>query len=337
MAKNHKTLYRHIRMLRMIPREPESITAYEVCQKLVDQGLEVSKRTVQRDLEQYCAEFPLSCTQDEKTNTKHWFFLKDAYLFDLPKMSPVEALTFSLVERFLGNTLPKTARETLNPHFKSINAYLKNLNPNSWSRWGEKIRFIPRTQPLKMAEVDGQAMDGIFDALWKEKQVSVTYKSRHKDVVEYIIHPLGLVFRNEVTYLVGTLWNYKDIKQLALHRFKSVEILDDDRNVPSGFDLDNYIDQDAFQYPECKSKHPVTIRFYDGAADHLYETPLSEDQELTHQDDGSILLEATLKITQQFQWWVLGFGEGAEVIEPKFLREKFKSIAKQMVAQYQEK
>ena len=35
--------------------------------------------------------------------------------------------------------------------------------------------------------------------------------------------------------LLSTLWNYQDIKQLAMHRFKSAELLDENSVLLEGF------------------------------------------------------------------------------------------------------
>ena len=34
--------------------------------------------------------------------------------------------------------------------------------------------------------------------------------------------------------------------------------------------------------------------------------------------------------TAELHWWLLGFGDGAEVVEPKELRDEFRAIAGEM-------
>jgi len=42
----------------------------------------------------------------------------------------------------------------------------------------------------------------------------------------YTVNPLGLVMRDGTTYLVCTLLDYTDIRQLAMHRMGSAQLLD---------------------------------------------------------------------------------------------------------------
>lgn len=56
---------------------------------------------------------------------------------------------------------------------------------------------------------------------------------------------------------------------------------------------------------------------------HLSERPLSKKQRLLRKADGHVLVEATVRDTQELRWWLLGFGEGVEVLAPAHLRKEF--------------
>ncbi|MDX1605624.1 MAG: hypothetical protein R3202_05480 [Candidatus Competibacterales bacterium] len=58
-----ETFNRRLRMLGMIPRAPETITAGQITQRLHGAGIRVSKRTVERDLQSMAdSQFvPLAC------------------------------------------------------------------------------------------------------------------------------------------------------------------------------------------------------------------------------------------------------------------------------------
>ena len=63
---------------------------------------------------------------------------------------------------------------------------------------------------------------------------------------------------------------------------------------------------------------------------HLTESKLSKDQKTTIQDDGKILVEASVADTMELRWWLLGFGGQVEILEPKNLRNEFAKLAKKM-------
>lgn len=325
MASNNSTIFRQIKMLRMIPREPRTVTASELTDRLNDQGYYVTLRTVQRDLNKLSLEFPFTCNDSEKTEVKNWYFPKDTYLFDIPEMSPLTAFCFNLTETFLSSMIPEAISNQLGPHFKSARNYLAGLQGPSWAKWSDKVRVVPRYQQLVPAKILPEILDTVFEALWREKRFEANYLPRHKEKSkQYIVNPLGLVFRHEVIYLVCTLWEYDDVLQLALHRFESVNLLDEEIIVPKNFNLDRYISEDSFSYPINDQMINLKVLFAGEVASHLYETKFSEDQRLIEQEDETVLLEASVKDTQELRWWLFGFGDYLEVLKPEELRDEFK-------------
>ena len=66
------------------------------------------------------------------------------------------------------------------------------------------------------------------------------------------------------------------------------------------------------------------------AAAHLLESPLAQDQTVEYEHCGWVVLQGTVPDTQQLLWWLLGFGDQVEVLEPIRLREKIvKSLQRQ--------
>lgn len=126
----------------------------------------------------------------------------------------------------------------------------------------------------------------------------------------------------------------KDVRTLHLHRIQSAERLDKAVTVPEGFNLDDYIASGAFGYREGDSIIRLKAIFEKDATIHLEETPLSDDQQLTEQTDGNVLVEAAVADTGQLRWWLLGFGGRIEVLEPQKLREELKGHAERMATRY---
>jgi predicted DNA-binding transcriptional regulator YafY len=131
--------------------------------------------------------------------------------------------------------------------------------------------------------------------------------------------------------VVGTCWNYHDVRLLALHRFITAEPLDTPANRPAGFDLQAYIDGGALGFTGQPGKTiRLKARFTEGAAAHLRESPLAEDQTVEGEHNGWVILNGTVPDTQQLLWWLLGFGDQVAVLEPISLRgEIIKSLQRQ--------
>ena len=185
-------------------------------------------------------------------------------------------------------------------------------------------------------KIDALIQQTVYQALLEEKQIKASYKPRGAEQSkEYLVHPLGIVNRHGVIYLVCTLWKYKDTKQLALHRFQSAELLDEDSKLLEFFSLEPYVQNDQqFAYPLNSKSIRLKVLFSAGTVEHLYETPLTADQVLTAQKDDRVLLEGTVTDTLELRWWIAGFGSGAEVLKPAKLRKYFAKEAKLLRKRY---
>lgn len=310
------TLLRQWTMLRLIPRAPRKIETADLERLLFEEGFEVTRRSIQRDLNTLSTRFPLHCDMREKPYG--WCWDANAVL-DVPGMDPPTALTFALAERFLNHVLPPATLRRMEPHFRQARGVLDHIDHPGLAQWPDKVRILPRGLKLLAPAIDQGVMDTVYQALLTERRFEARYRPRESAETTYEVNPLGLVLRDAVTYLVCTLWQYDDVLQLALHRMQAAEMLDKPASRPDGFDLDAYIAAGHFASPYSGELIRLEVLFDADAAYHLRETRLSEDQALTDQPDGRVLVKATVPDTGELRWWLLGFGEAVEVVRPKDL------------------
>lgn len=147
------------------------------------------------------------------------------------------------------------------------------------------------------------------------------------------LHPLALVVRDSVHYLLATVWDFTDIRQLVLHRMSAAQLLEESSNEPQGFDLDEYIRQGGFDYSSGE-KIALVARFDAYAGKALLETPLTPEQTHKALDDGHIEIRATVNDSQQLRWWLMAFGSGVEVIAPDQLRADMRRGAEALLRMY---
>jgi predicted DNA-binding transcriptional regulator YafY len=272
------TLLRQWELLRVIPRAPKKIDVATLMAKLETAGYKTTKRSIQRDLNSLSRVFPLQ--SDDKSIPYGWSWSAGAQAFDLPAMDGPTALTVRMIEQFIPTLLPPTIRDLLAPQFERARAVLDANPTNPLGRWTDCVRVVPREMPLLPPKYNGAAVLVVYDALLAGKRFTAEYRSRATDTDElktYEVSPLGLVARGNLLYLVCTLWDYQDIRQLALHRVLAATATDTSVTKPDGFNLDRYIEQGEFQYP-VGPMIKLKAKFHRTAAAHLYETPLSEDQ-----------------------------------------------------------
>lgn len=297
----------------------------ELQEQLQREGIDISLRTIQRDLNQISQRFPI---ESNKTVPQGWRWRADAPIQSLPHMTSSQAVTFMMVEEHLKHLLPPSLLEEMHPWFDLARRSLSNQN--NVRQWINRVRIVPANQPLIPPIVDRQAQQSIYEGLLQDKQLECVYQSRISSAEKtYILNPLALVQKGSIIYLVCTRHDKTDIQTFALHRFKTAEVLSSRALHPVGFDIDNYIDSGAlgfrvdFNRPVENIHLRITLNEKD--AQFFEESQLSRDQIITKTADGLAIVSAHVPFTSQLVWWLRSFGNKIQYLEPQ---EVFDAVQK---------
>lgn len=339
MPKNDKksTLLRQWEMMRMLTvnrydkqTDGRWDKASEITARLNDQGYAVSVRTVQRDLQELTTIFDIEIN-NKNSRDYGWRWRKGANL-NIPGMSVSEALAMRLVETHMKQLLPTAMLGGLQGIFSVAQAKLdkvETISHNHTKDWLNKVRVVPPTQPMLPPSINQEVQAGIYQALLESRQIKAGYQPVNAThLKEYVLHPLGLIMRGALTYLVASARHYNDVQLYALHRFSKAEILDEAVKSPDGFNLDKSIANGLAEFANQGVPIQLELRCKQWVASYLAETPLSANQAITPEADGWARLTATVNDTWQLHWWLMGQGAGLEVCAPAALRE---SISKALI------
>lgn len=327
------TLLRQWEMLRLIPRAPRKIDGATLEARLRDVGYDIDRRSIQRDLQKLSDFFPI--VSDERSKPFGWSWSTDGAVFDIPGMDAHAALAFHLADLHLQGLLPAPLRDNLKPWFDRARKLLDELRAGGVKTWAHKVCAVPPVLPRRPPAVDPGVHDAVHEALFRERRVHLVYCKRGEDhAKEYDASPLGLVTRDAMAYLVCTLRDYTDVVQLALHRIRSAEVLDDPAPPPKGWSLETYVKSGALGFLRADQPVQLAVLLDPFAAVSLQEAPLAKDQATLKQADGRVLLTATVADTTELRSWLLGLGPLGEVVGPASLREEIAQAARRMVARY---
>ena len=315
------TLARQWELLRLLPSHPPGRTAAELTRLLDDAGFPTTKRTVERDLKELEQVFPFTC--NDKGMPFGWHWIRDADL-GIPGVELAEALSLTLLRDFLQQMLPVSLWRGFAPRLKYAHKKLQTLaGHNSAARWRDKARFVTPTLPLIPPTIDEAVLDTVQHALLDNRQLEVRYRGAGDMAVKPLtLHPLGIIQRGPVGYLIATAFDYADIRFYALHRIRKADRLSDTVRRPAGFSLDDYLATGAGQFSMAKPNREIRLRaIIDPDLAHiLEETALSKDMHLRETGE-DFLLTATMVDTWQLRWWILSQGAAIEVLKPKALRQ----------------
>ncbi|WP_027853095.1 helix-turn-helix transcriptional regulator [Marinobacterium litorale] len=330
MSTRQDTLFRYLAMLQLIPRSPGYRATTTLQTLLEERGFKVDIRSIQRDLEKMSAHFPLIC--DRERRPFRWAFDPD-FKSSLPAMDTPTALTLVLAQEYLTGLLPQIAVDQLGSQFQNARKYLDGLERNGFAHWTEYVKAIPNGKALIPAPLQPDVWPLVTDGLLNGYAVDVEYLSRTKNSIKtFTLHPMGLVAKHSVTYLLATVNDYEDIRQFALHRIQTIRQSDKAFRPQPDFCVDQYVAQGAFGYPESEGWVRLKARVRSDVAWLLSETPVSEMQTLeSTSSDGWMLLTAEVPNDQQTQWWLQGFGSAIDVLEPLNWREAIHRQAREIL------
>lgn len=308
------TLLRQWRMLREVPRYPRKISTAELVSRLTAAQFPVTQRTVQRDLKKLSSVLPLLADDGKPQG---WSWQVDIPQLDLPALEPQAALMFHLAEKYLRPLLPASTVDYLAPWFRTADAVL-DASGSGISAWRDKVRVLPPGQPLLPPVVKPLIPEVVTQALLQGRRIRVVYLPRESDVIkEYLASPRGLVVRDHVMYLVCTLRDYTDIKQLVLHRIQDAALTESPVLPLPDFDLDAYIAAGEFGWPRVQGKVIKLVADFDRRASHVFtERPLSAAQTVEVLDQDTVRLTAEVLDTHELKVWLRGFGSQVWVREP---------------------
>lgn len=329
-AAQHHALARQWQLLRLLPTRPPGITSRELAQKLEREGFSVSKRTVERDLQELESIFGIAC--NNKGTPYGWHWMKGEYA-DLPGLSLSDALSLKLVEDLLRPLLPAAVIESLETRFEQAKAKLAELSENPTARWSDKVAYVSPTLPMVPPKVDSVVLETIQQALFDETMVRVDYCNASGETsLDLELHPLAMVQRGQITYLVAKAFHYDEIRLFTLHRISKALQLSLAVSRPDDFTLNEYLAKGAMEFGDV-SEIQLEARVSIGLARLLAETPLAASQQLREAGEEYDLL-VHLKDSWALRWWILGQGAQIEVIRPDYLRMEIATELQQAYKMY---
>ena len=329
-ASHQQTVFRQWLILRKLTTRRPGITAREMMDHLVSEGITVTKRTVERDLVELSRLFPLETSVGSPPIG--WRWRQDA-VQELPGLDLVEALSLSLVGDLLSQTLPPSLHSAIGARVNEARNKLTALPGQSLAGWSQLARYIPAGMPLLTPKVCPEILSCVEEGLIHQKKVIVHYQgASSSEPREFTMHPVALLSHGSTPYLLASLGEGTELWQYPLHRFQSAELIEESSWRPPDFDLDQFLAQGHADFGKQKTIR-LEAHLEPELATILRETPLSENQTL-REKQGSFVLKATLQYSWQLVFYILSQGPRMTVTKPKTLRDEIASSLQSALSNY---
>ena len=290
--------------------------------------LEVSRRTIFRDLNMLeLAHIPYYYDSDTGgyTISRHFF---------LPPINLT--LTEALAVMMLAGTARGTGQLPLMAHSARAAMKLESALPAGIrSHVGSVIdRLTMSLGPTSRHEGLDDLFDDLAAAVAGRRLCRLIYISfyEHKQTA-VTARPLRLVFVGRAWYLIAYSEEHREIRTFKLGRIRKLTVTDRNFTHPQDIKLEDYFGQAWSMIPEGKT-YEVHVRFDSAVAGNVAEVLWHKTQRVEWNDDGSMEFHATVDGIGEIAWWLLSYGDQAEVIAPDELRERIADTADAMVRKY---
>ena len=325
------TLIRQWEILKRIPARRPGITVGQLADMLRDEcDIAVTRRTVERDLEGLSGIFPLYCNDVSKPFGWRW---TEGASIGLPGLDICDALSLLVARDALRQMLPAAMLEALEHKFSEAERKLQASGASRLATWPDKVRYMPPALAFLPPKIPPEVLKTVQTALITDRQVAVSYDSPDCGISDLTLHPLALVHRGPVSYLVATAFDYPDVRLYAMHRIAKASVSEQPANRPKDFSIDKYLAHGAMDFSPSE---PIQLKatVSDTLAHYLTESPLNGSQSITRNNQGHIVLKVRIRDSWQLRWWILSRGAVLVLLEPKGLREAIAGTVLTMHKEY---
>ncbi len=169
------------------------------------------------------------------------------------------------------------------------------------------------------------------NAIAKKRKVTMRYHSLFEGkIIDLELCPYHLFYNHRAWYVLGHSSLHESIRTFKLNRIRELQGTDKCFVGGEKFDLYDYLGSAWSMIPEGRI-YNIKLRFLPKVANNVAEVQWHSTQKVTHNEDGSAIVEFCVDGLGEITWWILGYGDQVQVLAPKTLRDKIMEVAKNMV------
>lgn len=315
-----------VKLLDALPVDGHGATVRELMRKLGLDDSRVVERRVQRQLERLC-ESDVGRVErlSQRLEGDHARAIRFRKLPAQSGASGVQrsrrlqvAIQAKLVLDHLRPVLPFDLGEEITASLRQAESSFEQLRRARQVVWTDRIRVVPAGHPLKAPRLDPTVQREVEAAIDGGRQLRMRYRrGPDGNEREILCHPLGLLFRPPVMYLIARTRKC-DPTQYALHRMVEAEALASPADT-SDFDFDAYLRSGAADMAWGDEPIRLLLAAKDAFAKIWDGTPLGDDQVITRVDDDDYpwRISATVPNSHLLRAYLLSLGTEAIVLEPR--------------------
>lgn len=335
MKGRNAQMTRVFKILTLLENHRYGLSAAEISSKLAERGIEVSKRTVYRDLDALkVAGFPLDMKGKNDDQGTRWTLEKASSLSHHLILSSQELWGLYFARKLLSPLEKTPFYDDLVTTFEKIEEKLGTEAKNYLGELEEELKFD--AGPQLGVGISSEIIDTVKAACGERQVLSVTYASAHSQTTRRRkLGPYFLYFAKGSFYFVAEDLEAGIPKTFSVSRILEAELLDEvfekEMIQPSDYFSDSF---GVFRGDDAKE---VVLRFSGNIAPYIKERIWHKSQEVEDLEDGVIALSFNIALTPELIQWIVGFGKDCLVVQPEELKKEVVNKSLEIVELYRDK
>lgn len=295
--------------------------------------LHCSERSIYRDIEDI--ESALNIQLSKNIRSQYRLISKEGVHFLTLDMTFEEALALYLLCLACGNHYASI------PYLDAAQTAIYKLSCLFSEEFRERKhdgtlqRMSIQGYPTAFPSEDGRFFHQILYAHNHRFQVKMEYDSvMEKKTIVTTLLPYHIHFTRRAWYVTGRSTLHNAIRTFHIERIRSLTITDEKFLVPLGWNYEKSLGN-AWCMIRGEKDTKVVLRFTPKVAPNVRSVRWHKTGRFVEHPNGFLDYHLEISGLEEIQWWILGYGDQVEVLEPLELREKIIKHVQNMAQLYQ--
>lgn len=196
----------------------------------------------------------------------------------------------------------------------------------------EEMDYVYKATKGKNIDVERKVSLDINRAIISRNKVRINYNSLSSGISKRVVQPYAIINYKGAVYFVGYCENRRELREFKVSRIKEYEVLDEKFQRDKDFSIKQYMKDSLGIYKGDKIN--IKLKISKPMSYIVNEKRWVENQDISWNEDESIIFEATMMGWTEIKSWILSMGKNAEVLEPKELAKEIQEELKAMTQIY---
>lgn len=294
----------------------------------ISQELEVSAKTIQRDIEFMRSRLNLPIEYDQ---IKHGFYYTEE-VASFPTIQITEGELFSLLvaQKAIASYKGTSFEEPLKRAFRKLAESMPesiNIHLDDWDR---SIAF----HSASVSRVDLKKFNQLSKAVRKKEQLLIMYKKpNQQEPSERQIDPTQIVHVNSEWYLLAWCYKRKEFRTFLIQRIQGIKKTGRKCSQHGDFSVENHL-RNSFGIYSGDSAFQISLKVDKSVADYFRERKWHSSQINKELSGGHLKVHYVLNSLEEIQRWILGWGGAVQALAPKQLVESIHNAAQNLLKKH---